>query len=105
MAVGIGKSLSEVERSWFAQRIPGTLGTTPLNDIKRKYYMSELGGTDVRFLGDLEVQWLRKVITAAGGTPSGNYSADLWKQAVDSAGLRVSNSTDENKQTYYRNVA
>lgn len=102
---GTGISLSQLERSWFAQKISGLPATTPLNDIKRKYYMSQIGGADVRYLSDLEVQWLRKVITTAGGTPTGNYLADLWKQAVGVNGLRVSKSMDENKQTYYRNVA
>ncbi len=102
---GTGKLLSELERSWFIQKVPGLPVTTPLNDIKRQYYMSQLPGTDVRFLSDLEMQWLRKTITDAGGTPSGSYPADLWRQLIGVSSLRVSKSMDENKQTYYRNVA
>lgn len=101
---GTGTSLSELERSWFSQKSPGLSATTSLNDIKRRYYMSQLPGTDIRFLSDLEMQWLRKTITTAGGTPSGEYPADLWRQLVGINSLRVSKSMDENKQTYYRNI-
>lgn len=100
-----GTSLSQLERSWFAQKVAGVLGTTPLNDIKRRYYASQLGEVNINSLNDLEIRWLRKVITDNSATPSGNELSGLWAQAVASAGLRVSKYTDENKQTFYRNVA
>ncbi len=106
MAIGTGISLSELERSWFSQRVSGVSSTTPLNEIKRKYYMEQIGtaSLDIRFLDDLEMQWLRKAITDGGGTPVGQHMSGLWKQLVAVNSLRVSNSLDENKQTYYRNI-
>ncbi len=107
MAVGIGNSLSTLERSWFAQRVAGAVGTTPLNDIKRQYYVAQLGAVpSVNPLDDLEKRWLRKIIADNGATPSGNELSSLWTQVVSSVvGLRVSKYMDENKQTYFRNVA
>ncbi len=107
MATGKGVSLSQIERSWLADKVAGTLGTTPFNDIKRKYYVSQIGGAsaDVKSLVDLERQWLRKDITDNSGVPNGGEVSDLWKQALAARGLRVSQFIDENKKTYYLNVA
>lgn len=97
--------LSLIERKWFASRVPGQSGTTPLNDIKRRYYVSQLGSVpSVNSLTDLEKRWLRATITANGKTPTGDSLADLWTQLVASAGLRVSKRIDENRQTYFLNT-
>lgn len=74
------------------------------NDVKRKYYLSQVGG-DANSLVDLERRWLRKDITDNSGVPSGGELSDLWKQALAARGLRVSKFIDENKKTYYLNVA
>lgn len=95
-------TLSQVERTWFATRVPGQLSTTPLNDLKRAYYASQLGpSVHIHDLVDAEKQWLIKTIRDNAGTPAGNQLSDLWVQLLASAGLRVSKYMDENKTTYY----
>lgn len=103
MAIGTGRNLSELERSWLAFRVP--VGT--VNDMRRRYYISQIGGlaANVNDLDDLERQWLRKVIVANGGTPAGRYVAGLWRQVVSVLGYRVSNNLSDNKSTFYRNNA
>lgn len=107
MAIGTSNILSQLERTWLAQRVAGQLGTTSLNDIKRRYYVSQIGGSaaNVQSLHDLEVQWLRKDIIDNSGTPNGDAVSDLWKQAVATRGLRVSQFLDENRKTFYLNVS
>ena len=103
MAIGTGRNLSELERSWLATRVLAG----PVNDMKRRYYISQVGGAAANSndLDDLEKQWLRKLIVAGGGTPSGGYVAGLWRQAVSVLGYRVSNILTDNKSTFYRNNA
>lgn len=95
--------LSEVERNWFVKKLGGANPTDSLNDVKRRYYISVIGGAsaNVRYLDDLEKQWVRSVIVVNGATPSGKFLGDLWKQLNASAGVRVSRNLDENKLNYY----
>lgn len=100
--------LTTVERKWFAERVSGSTPQTPLNDLKRQYFVSEIGGAaaDVRYINDLEKQWLRKRVADNGGTVQNTrHTADLWRQAVASEGLTVSNYENENKLTFYLNAA
>lgn len=99
-------NLSALERTWLATHTTGTSSQTPLNDIKRRYFVSQIGGSaaDINSLGDLEAQWLRSVIVTAGGTPSSTqFTSQLWKEAVIALGYRVSNYLNENKLTFYLN--
>ena len=106
MTVALGTSLSILERQWFSTHVTGTTPTTSLNDLKRRYYVSQIGATpNINSLVDMEKQWLRLDITTNGGTPNGNKVSDLWKQALATRALRVSQFIDENRQTFYRNVA
>lgn len=101
-------NLSQAERTWFATHTTGTTSQTPLNDIKRRYFISEIGGAsaDIKSLGDLESQWLRKAITDAGGTPvSTGYTSELWRQLVGALNLTVSKYEPENRLTFYLNAA
>lgn len=103
MAVGTGRSLSELERSWLATRV--LAGT--VNDMKRRYFISRVGGpaANTNVLDDLEKQWLRGLIVANGGTPSGRYVAGLWRQTLSVLGYRVSNNLNDNKMTFYKNYS
>jgi len=65
--------------------------TTPINELRHAVW----GG---RYQ---EKEWLRTQIVTAGGTPNGNYRADLWKQLLTALGLAVSNSIDQNKKTFF----
>jgi hypothetical protein len=98
--------LTAIEKRWLLTHTTGVTSQTPLNDIKRKYFVSEIGGTaaDVKSLNDLERQWLRKVIVDASGTPSVTiYTEQLWKEAVSALGYTVSKFLNENKTTFYLN--
>jgi len=98
--------LTAIEKRWLLTHTTGATSQTPLNDIKRKYFVSEIGGTaaDVKSLNDLERQWLRKVIVDASGTPSATiYAEQLWKEAVSALGYTVSKFLNENKVTFYLN--
>lgn len=100
--------LTAIERSWLLTHTTGTTAQTPLNDIKRRYFVSQIGGpaADVKSLNDLERQWLRKVITDALGTPSATiYTEQLWKEAVSALGYSVSKFLNQNKINFYLNTA
>jgi hypothetical protein len=102
----MAKGLNEIERAWMLKQLGSALysSSTPFNDIKRAYYISVLGANSERkSLGDMEVVWLINRITAAGGTPSSQYPADLWKELNTAEGFNVSLSTSENRMTYYLN--
>lgn len=107
MAIGTGTSLSSLERTWMQTHVTGSTPTMSLNDLKRQYFLSQINktGVDINSLPALEDEWLRLQITTNGGTPAGRHTSDLWTQLVAILGLRVSKYLDENKQTYYRNVA
>lgn len=76
-----------------------------VRDHMRAYYVLRLGASlQPLKLTDLERRWLRLVITTNGGTPSGNYLSDLWRQAVAIKGLKVTNMLEENQITYWVNV-
>ena len=97
--------LSEQERQWFYKKVgSGVDSQTPINDIKKIYFISEIGGAsaDVTHLGDLEKQWLRKRISDNGDTPvTTKYVSELWRQVVASEGLTPSARIEENKMTFY----
>ena len=100
--------LSQQERRWFATLVAGTTSQTPLNDIKRRYFISQIGGVsaDIKSLPDLEIQWLRKAITDAGATPvETSYTSELWRQLVSALSLNVSRYENENKLTFFTNAA
>ena len=99
-------SLNEIERKWMLKQLNSALysSTTPFNDIKRAYYISVLGvNSERKSLGDMETTWLINKITAAGGTPASQYPSDLWKELNSAEGFKVSQSTNENKITFYLN--
>ncbi len=101
-------NLDTARRKWLMTHVTGVTAQTPLGDILRKYYISQIGGisADVKSLSDLEMQWLRSKITAAGHTPvQTGFSGELWKQLVGALSLRVSKYENENKLTFYLNAA
>jgi hypothetical protein len=101
-------NLTTAQRKWLMTHTTGVSAQTPLGDILRKYYVSQIGGlsANVHALGDLEKQWLRKAIVDAGATPvNTKWVSELWKQIVGALGLRVSKYEKENKLTFYLNAA
>ena len=108
MATGTGNTLQELERSWFATQVGSANDQLTTNELKRQFYISQIGGTsaNVNYLADLEKQWLRFLIDANGETPSDtNHVETLWREVVVSEGLTPSNYVNDNKQIFYRNVA
>lgn len=96
--------LSEVERAFFVRNLGGALTKRPLNDIKREYFISQIGGNQFSGLNDLETRWLRGIVVDDSQTPVEN-KAGLWKQAVISVGGTVSQFETDNKITFYLNAA
>jgi len=98
-AVGFKK---DVQFKFYATR-SGLTNVKSLRDHMRAYYVLRIGGpaASVKTLSDLEKQWLRLVITTAGGTPVSNYLSMLWKQAVAIKGLTATNMVEENQITYW----
>jgi hypothetical protein len=97
-ATGTGRSLSELERTWFAER---TTSSNFLNDMKREYYASKVGrATDTQHtpLGELEGRWLDSL----GGT-SNRYD-EAWQMMAAKQSVRVGRNTDETKRNFYATV-
>ncbi len=74
-----------------------------LNDVKRSYFIDQTGLPSNSGISELERAWLRKLVVANGGTPSGKYTSDLLKQALSQLGLPVTKFDDQNYQTLYAN--
>ncbi len=97
-ATGTGRSLSELERTWFAER---TTSSNFLNDMKREYYSSKVGrttDTPATSLGELESRWLESL----GGTA--NRYDEAWQQMAATQGVPVGRNTDETKRRFYATV-
>jgi len=76
-----------------------------VRDHMRAYYILRLGSSPVPpRLTELERRWLRLVITTNGGTPSGNYLSDLWKQACMIKGITPNNMVEQNQINYWTMV-
>jgi hypothetical protein len=81
------------------------IGTTPMNDIVRRFYVESLGtSSDINSIADMETLWLIKEINALSGTPDSTYASDLWKQLNSLKGFKVARSIDENKIIFYLNA-
>jgi len=91
----------ELERTYFVRKFGSATPTMPLNEIKRAYFLSVLGGGHTQERVDtLEKYWLQSIVTAAGATPQENTS-ELWKQAVSSLSLTPTPRVQENKQLFF----
>ena len=101
-SVGTGKSLSELERVWFAER---TTSSNKLDDMKREYFESKVRvvtDTPHTAISELERRWLCSVI---GGNVDENIGlADLWQKACVASSVPVTNYINENKRTFYSTV-
>ena len=98
--------LNQKEREWISVKVTGATAQTPLNQLKRMYYISYIGGTipPTVTLADLEAQWLDKYIRILLGTPSSKNLTSLWKEAVVAIGQTPSNFLNDNKITFYSNA-
>ena len=99
----MAQNLSQAEREYLYAK----LGTDAkpamrLTQLRRMWYESQVGGQKFEGLESLERRWLKKVIIDAGGSPSSEYSADLWKQALASVGETPVQQTSQNQLVFYR---
>lgn len=100
MAIGTGIDLGEVEYSWYASRV-GAAANTTLEDIKREFWISEVGEQTVTEPNvELELRWLRSLT----GVTSDQYG-DMWREAVVGENLPPQETITQNKVVYYKNVA
>lgn len=98
--------LNQKEREWISAKVTGVTAQTPLNQIKRMYYISYIGGTipPTVSLADLEARWLDKYIRTQAGTPSSKDLSTLWKEAVVVIGQTPSKFLNDNKIIFYSNA-
>ena len=93
--------LSEKEREYFVEKAGGAHPSEKVTGLQRKYWLSTFGGDRNTGLGDLEKEWLRKIINDNAGTPVGNETSDLYVQAVAALGGTPSKYINENKRQVY----
>jgi len=100
------KNLTQLEREYFVRKVGGALPTEPLENLKRRYFVSFLAGSypvsSSVSIGELESNWLIKVIVDAGGTVNDedDYSA-LWKIAVVELGKTPSKYLADNQKIFF----
>ena len=107
-AVGTGyPKLSELERSWFQTHLTSVSPQTPLGELKKLYYLSQVGSgySGTNTLAELETAWLKKVIVDNGATPSGDYDSELWKEVVASQGKTPTRYVNQNKILFFSTTA
>ena len=100
-------NISALERQWFMEKTTGFTAQTPLNQMKKVYFLAELNVDPANYTSMvvLEDMWLRQVIVDNGDTPAeGDGTSALWQQAVASIGATPSIYINENKSRYYQNV-
>lgn len=92
--------LSELERSWF-NSVHGVTSTTPLSQVRREFFKS-IGITGFSD-GELEDNFLKRVISDFGATSTSNYNADLWREAVSAIGATPVRTKTGNQAIFYSN--
>lgn len=103
MSVGSGISIVEIEKNWLLSRVTGATNQTSLNELRKLYYVEQVGGTFTT-LNEYQGYWIEKVITDNGGTPSSTpFVSTLLKEALTTLGLTVSTSLSENWKTLFLN--
>ena len=107
MATGTGTRLSELERTWFQQKLTGANARTPLGELKKLYYLSVVGSgySGTSTLRELEIAWIKVRIVDAGGTPTATkYESTLWRELIAALGQTPSRFTEENKKLFFSSV-
>ncbi len=91
------KNLSQVEREFYQVRVTGANTLMPFGELKRTYLVSQVGAASSgERITSLTKRWLIKLIVDNSGTPSGDSTSDLLKQAVAVLGYTVSQYTGDN---------
>jgi hypothetical protein len=96
--------LNQLERDWYARHLTGVTPQTPIGQIKRRYWISQVGASGSnRGFDDLETAWLNKVVSDGGGDP--DTTSDLWMEAVISLGKTPSKYLNQNKIIFFQNAS
>jgi hypothetical protein len=98
------KSLSQIEREYFSRKIGGSTSQEPLNQLKRRYWISYLSPTTPKTFAELESEWQDKFIDDNGGTQEEKYSFGAWAEMVILIGLIPTKSYNDNKRLFYLNA-
>jgi len=92
---------NQLERDWYTRHLAGVTPQTPIGQIKRRYWISQVGASESsRGFDDLESAWLTKVVSDGGGDPT----CDLWKEAVITLGKTPSKYVMQNKIIFFQNA-
>lgn len=87
---------NQLERDWYARHVAGSTPQTPIGEIKRKYWISQVGASGSnRGFDELETAWLNKVIGGEGG----------YKEAVIAIGQVPSKYLMQNKIIFFQNAS
>ena len=91
----------QIERDWFLARVNIGTGQVTNDQLKRIYFNTQsFTGT----LPDQERQWLRKVITDEGNTPTvTSYISTLLTEVLIALGVTPTKFQDENWIRFYIN--
>jgi hypothetical protein len=95
--------LSQSERAYYVRKLGGAhLHTESLNNIKRAYWENFLSKKSNTPLGELELQWILKVLENAAIVPARQgWLSDLWKQMVVSVSGIPAKNIKQNKLTFF----
>lgn len=98
--------LNSLERAFLARHVSGVTPQMPIDQLRRRYYVEYVGGDNIkRGLDDVEQEWMLKYISDNGGTVSGTYYSELWKQMVSVIGKTPTPRISENKVIFYTNAS
>lgn len=95
-------NLSDIERQYYARKVTGATPQTPFGQLKKEFLASQVG--EGRYWPNQMRNWLRKLVNDNGGTPRGNNTSDLLKQALAALGIAQSTSINENMRNLFINL-
>ena len=98
------KTLSQIEREYFARKLGGAPSSETLNQIKRRYWIDFLSADTQKTLAMLESEWQDKVIVDLGGTSEDKFGTDSWATMVALLGLIPTKQVNGNKRIFYLNA-
>lgn len=102
MALPSNQSVASVEHDFYITR-SSSPANTPLNDAKAKYFGTQGFGSNASIrkpVSQMESDWLATRTGVTSANPQ-----DQWREAVSGLGLTPERSMDQNKRTYFLNVA
>lgn len=91
-------NITALERQFLAKHTTGATSQTPLNQLRKEVYSAYISNTNQdATLKDLELQFLRKIITDNGGTPTQYVT---WQEAAQALGFEAKYESDAKVAIY-----